>query len=236
LHRTAYLQGPAIGPVFHKRLESPALTGVGRSGKKEVATALAAARAGAFILPQTSLRFSEGLGPACCRSEGTRARKELTMDRIPITREGYDRLWAEIQRLQQEERPRVIEAIAEARRHGDITENAEFEAAKERQALLEGKINDLYKKLSECEVVEPPKAPPERVVFGSTVALENQDTGEEVRYRLVGPLESDLASGTISVTSPIGRAIIGKEVGDEVQVRAPGGVKRFEIVDISYAV
>jgi transcription elongation factor GreA len=157
------------------------------------------------------------------------------MNRIPITREGYDRLWAEIQRLQQEERPRVIEAIADARRHGDITENAEFEAAKERQALLEGKINDLYKKLSECEVVEPPKAPPERVVFGSTVALENQDTGEEVRYRLVGPFESDLASGTISVTSPIGRAIIGKEVGDEVQVRAPGGVKRFEIIDISYA-
>lgn len=158
------------------------------------------------------------------------------MNRIPITREGYDRLWAEVQRLQQEERPRVIEAIAEARRHGDITENAEFEAAKERQALLEGKINDLYKKLSECEVVEPPKAPPERVVFGSTVALENQDTGEEVRYRLVGPFESDLASGTISVTSPIGRAIIGKEVGDEVQVRAPGGVKRFEIIDISYAI
>ena len=158
------------------------------------------------------------------------------MNRIPITREGYDRLWAEIQRLQQEERPRVIEAISEARRHGDITENAEFEAAKERQALLEGKINDLYKKLSECEVVEPPKAPPERVVFGSTVALENQDTGEQMRYRLVGPFESDLASGTISVTSPIGRAIIGKEVGDEVQVRAPGGVKRFEIIDISYAV
>jgi len=158
------------------------------------------------------------------------------MNRIPITRAGYDRLWAEVQRLQQEERPRVIEAIAEARRHGDITENAEFEAAKERQALLEGKINDLYKKLSECEVVEPPKAPPERVVFGSTVALENQDTGEEVRYRLVGPFESDLASGTISVTSPIGRAIIGKEVGDEVQVRAPGGVKRFEIIDVSYAI
>jgi len=158
------------------------------------------------------------------------------MNRIPITREGYDRLWAEVQRLKQEERPRVIEAIAEARRHGDITENAEFEAAKERQALLEGKINDLYKKLSECEVVEPPKAPPERVVFGSTVALENQDTGEEVRYRLVGPFESDLASGTISVTSPIGRAIIGKEVGDEVQVRAPGGVKRFEIIDVSYAI
>lgn len=158
------------------------------------------------------------------------------MNRVPITREGYDRLWSEVQRLQQEERPRVIEAIAEARRHGDITENAEFEAAKERQALLEGKINDLYKKLSECEVVDPPKAPPERVVFGSTVALENQDTGEQVRYRLVGPFESDLANGTISVTSPIGRAVIGKEVGDEVQVRAPGGVKHFEIIDISHAI
>jgi transcription elongation factor GreA len=157
------------------------------------------------------------------------------MNRIPITRQGYDRLWAEIHRLQQEERPRVLEAIAEARSHGDITENAEFEAAKERQAMVEGKINDLYKKLSECEVVEPPKAPPERVVFGSTVVLENQDTGEEVRYRLVGPFESDLASGTISVTSPIGQAVLGKEVGDEVRVRAPGGMKRFEIVDISHA-
>jgi transcription elongation factor GreA len=157
------------------------------------------------------------------------------MNRIPITRQGYDRLWAEIHRLQQEERPRVLEAIAEARSHGDITENAEFEAAKERQAIVEGKINDLYKKLSECEVVEPPKAPPERVVFGSTVVLENQDTGEEVRYRLVGPFESDLASGTISVTSPIGQAVIGKEVGDEVRVRAPGGMKRFEIVNISHA-
>jgi transcription elongation factor GreA len=157
------------------------------------------------------------------------------MSRIPITRQGYDRLWAEIHRLQQEERPQVLEAIAEARRHGDITENAEFEAAKERQAMVEGKINDLYKKLSECEVVEPPKAPPERVVFGSTVVLENQDTGEEVRYRLVGPFESDLASGTISVTSPIGQAVIGKEAGDEIQVRTPGGMKRFEILDVSYA-
>jgi transcription elongation factor GreA len=157
------------------------------------------------------------------------------MSRTPITRQGYDRLWAEIHRLQQEERPQVLEAIAEARSHGDITENAEFEAAKERQAMVEGKINDLYKKLSECEVVEPPKAPPERVVFGSTVVLENQDTGEKVRYRLVGPFESDLASGTISVTSPIGQAVIGKEAGDEIQVRAPGGMKRFEIIDVTYA-
>jgi transcription elongation factor GreA len=101
--------------------------------------------------------------------------------------------------------------------------------------MVEGKINDLYKKLSECEVVDPPTAPPERVVFGSTVVLENRDTGEEVTYRLVGPFESDLASGTISVTSPIGRALIGKEVGDEVEARTPGGIKRFEIIDVSCA-
>jgi transcription elongation factor GreA len=157
------------------------------------------------------------------------------MDRIPITRAGYDRLWGELHRLQQEERPQVIEAIAQARSHGDISENAEYEAAKEKQALLEGKINDLYRKLSECEVVEPPARPPERVIFGSTVVMENQDTGEEARYRLVGPYESDLANGTISVTSPIGRALIGKEAGDEVQVRTPGGIKRFEIIDISHA-
>ncbi|MFP3869942.1 MAG: transcription elongation factor GreA [Syntrophobacteria bacterium] len=154
------------------------------------------------------------------------------MNRVPITPEGYSRLRTELQRLEQKERPRVLEAIAEARSHGDISENAEFEAAKERQALLEGKINELHTKLSQCEVIEPEKDHSERVIFGSTVVLENVDTGEELRYRLVGPYEADLARGTISVTSPLGRAIIGKEAGDEVQVHTPGGVKHFEIIDI----
>lgn len=154
------------------------------------------------------------------------------MDRFPITREGYNRLRAELQRLEQEERPQVIEAIVEARGHGDISENAEFEAAKEKQALVEGKINDLHNKLGQCEVVEVPKGSVERVIFGTTVDMENLDTGEEVQYRLVGPYEADLAQGTISVTSPIGRALIGKEAGDEIKVRTPGGMKNFEIIDI----
>jgi transcription elongation factor GreA len=162
-------------------------------------------------------------------------RKERIVDRIPITKEGYDRLRSELQRLEQQERLQVIQAIAEAREHGDISENAEFEAAKERQGLVEGRINDLHHKLSQCEVVEGPKKPPERVIFGSTVDIEDLDTGAEVRYRLVGPFEADLADGTISVTSPMGRALIGKEAGDEVRVHAPGGVRNFEIIDIDHA-
>jgi transcription elongation factor GreA len=157
------------------------------------------------------------------------------MNRLPITREGYDRLRAELQRLEQKERPKVIQAISEAREHGDISENAEYEAAKEKQAMLEGKINDLHHKLSQCEIVELAKDSAERVIFGSTVELEDLDTGKEMRYRLVGPYEADLAQGTISVTSPIGRALIGKEPGDEVKVQTPGGVKKLEILDIHYA-
>jgi len=129
----------------------------------------------------------------------------------------------------------VIQAISEAREHGDITENAEYEAAKEKQAMLEGKINDLHHKLSQCEIVEMEKGSVERVTFGSTVELEDLNTGAEMKYRLVGPYEADLAQGTISVTSPIGRALIGKEPGDEVEVKTPGGVKNLEILDIHYA-
>jgi transcription elongation factor GreA len=157
------------------------------------------------------------------------------MNRLPITREGYDRLRAELQRLEQKERPKVIQAISEAREHGDISENAEYEAAKEKQAMLEGKINDLHHKLSQCEIVDDAKDPAERVTFGSTVELEDLNTGEEMQYRLVGPYEADLAQGTISVTSPIGRALIGKEPGDEVEVKTPGGLKKLEIIDIHYA-
>ncbi|UCG21788.1 MAG: transcription elongation factor GreA [Deltaproteobacteria bacterium] len=157
------------------------------------------------------------------------------MNRLPITREGYDRLRAELKRLEQKERPKVIQAISEAREHGYITENAEYEAAKEKQAMLEGKINDLHYKLSQCEIVEVAQGSAERVTFGTTVELEDLDTGEEVQYRLVGPYEADLAQGTISVTSPIGKALIGKEPGDDVKVQTPGGIKNLEILDIRYA-
>jgi transcription elongation factor GreA len=140
-----------------------------------------------------------------------------------------------LKRLEQEERPQVIKAIAEARGHGDISENAEYEAAKEKQAMIEGKINDMHHKLSQCEVIEVPGGSAERAIFGTTVDMEDLDTGEEFKYRLVGPYEADLAQGTISVISPIGRALIGKEAGDEVKVDTPGGVKNFEITDIYYA-
>jgi transcription elongation factor GreA len=179
--------------------------------------------------------FLKNQSPPSESGQNALLRRMLTMDRFPITREGYNRLRTELQRLEKEERPQVIQAIAEAREHGDISENAEFEAAKERQALVEGKINDLHSKLGECEIVEVSEGSVGRVTFGSTVDLEDLDTGEEVRYRLVGPYEADLAQGTISVTAPIGRALIGKELGDEVKVLTPGGVKNFEILDIHYA-
>jgi transcription elongation factor GreA len=155
------------------------------------------------------------------------------MQRVPITREGYERLQAELKRLQKEERPLVIEAIEEARAHGDISENAEFEAAKERQALIEGRINDLTQKLGQCEIIEPSGIENGKVIFGSFVEMEDLETGESVSYRLVGPYESDVEAGTISVTSPLGKALIGKEEGDEVQVKAPKGIRNFEILQIS---
>jgi len=154
------------------------------------------------------------------------------MQRVPITKEGYERLRMELQRLQREERPKVIKAIEEARAHGDISENAEFEAAKEKQALIEARINELSRKLSCCEIIAPPKENDGRVVFGSIVVLEDLDTGEINTYRLVGPYEADVNSGTLSVTSPLGQALIGKEEGDNVQVRTPGRMRRLEIVEV----
>jgi transcription elongation factor GreA len=191
-----------------------------------VADALAGVEPGLSIFLQTSPSES---------GENALLRRKLIMERFPITREGYKRLRAELQRLEQQERPQVIQAISEAREHGDISENAEFEAAKERQALVEGKINDLHNKLGQCEVVEVENDSSDRVIFGTTVDLEDLDSGEEVRYRLVGPYEADLAQGTISVTSPIGRALIGKEPGDDVKVRTPGGTKNLEIINVHYA-
>ncbi|MBC7358781.1 MAG: transcription elongation factor GreA [Desulfacinum sp.] len=153
------------------------------------------------------------------------------MQRVPITREGYERLRQELQRLQKEERPKVIRAIEEARGHGDLSENAEYEAAKEKQALIEGRIADLQTKLSQCEIVEPGMNGG-KAMFGLTVVLEDLDTGEELAYRLVGPYEADIQAGTLSVTSPLGKALIGKEEGDEVKVQTPKGVRNFQVVEI----
>lgn len=154
------------------------------------------------------------------------------MVRVPITKEGYERLKDELQRLKREERPMVIRAIEEARAHGDISENAEYEAAKDKQAMIEGKINDLLQKLGSSEVIERSENDNGRIVFGSTVKMEDLETGEIAAYRLVGPYEADVQTGTISVTSPLGKALIGKEEGEEVKVQTPKGLRSFEILQV----
>jgi len=156
------------------------------------------------------------------------------MQRIPITKEGYERLKTELQRLQKEERPIVIRAIEEARAHGDISENAEFEAAKDKQGMLEARIMDLTQKLGGCEIIELSDEDNGRITFGSTVVMEDLETGEITSYRLVGPYEADVQAGTISVTSPLGKALIGKEEGEEVRVQTPKGVRNLEILEIQH--
>lgn len=154
------------------------------------------------------------------------------MERIPFTPEGFQQLKAELERLKTVERKDVIKAIEEARAHGDLSENAEYEAAKERQGHIEGRIQELSDRLARAEIIDIPKSPPTKVQFGVKVRLLNLDTDEEVVYRLVGPYESDVEKGYISVTSPLGRALIGKEVGEEIEVRTPSGVRNFEILEI----
>ncbi len=154
------------------------------------------------------------------------------MQRVPITRQGYQRLKTELERLQKEERPAVIQAIEEARAHGDISENAEYEAAKDKQAMIEGRISDLNEKLATSEIIDELTNGDGRAVFGSTVVLEDLDSGEESIFTLVGPYEADVSVGTLSVTSPLGRALIGKEEGDEIQVKTPGGIRNLEIVEV----
>ncbi len=154
------------------------------------------------------------------------------MERTPITREGYEQLRRELERLERTERPAVVRAIEEARAHGDLSENAEYSAAKERQSLTEGKIQDLHYKISISEVIDCKNLACDRVVFGTVVVLDDLESGETSQYQLVGPYESDAFNGRISVTAPLGQALIGKEVGDEVRVSTPRGLRSFEIVDI----
>jgi transcription elongation factor GreA len=154
------------------------------------------------------------------------------MERIPITKDGLARLKQELAQLLNVERPKNIRAIEEARSHGDISENAEYHAAKERQSFLEGRMNDLKTAIGNAEVIEPDNGPADRVVFGRTVTVYNIATEEENVYQLVGPYESNPEQGKISVTSPMGQALIGKEEGDEVRVRTPGGIQEYEIVEI----
>ncbi len=154
------------------------------------------------------------------------------MKQIPITRRGYESLKSELDQLKSVERPRNIQAIEEARAHGDLSENAEFDAAKERQSFLEGRINDLEYKLGNADIIDPDKISKDKAVFGATVVLENIDTGEEVQYQLVGPEESSIEEGRISVSSPLGAAIIGKQLGDEIVIQAPAGKRTYELIDI----
>lgn len=154
------------------------------------------------------------------------------MDRVPITPRGYEALKKELTQLVSVERPLVIKAIEEARAHGDLSENAEFEAAKERQAFIEARSNELKFKLGNAEIIDPDTLPRDRAVFASRVLLANVDTGEEVEYQLVGPDESDIKEGRISVASPLGRAIIGHRPGDEIVLEAPGGKRTYELVEI----
>lgn len=154
------------------------------------------------------------------------------MDRIPITSEGLERVKDELRHLQSVERPQNIRAIKEARAHGDLSENAEYHAAKEMQSFIEGKINEIEVVIGKAEVLEIERGPAERVVFGRTVLLYNLQTDEEIRYQLLGPYESEPESGRISVTSPLGKALIGREVGDEIRVNTPGGIQEFEILEI----
>lgn len=154
------------------------------------------------------------------------------MDRIPMTRQGYQTLKKELENLKSVERPRVIRAIEEARSHGDLSENAEYDAAKERQAFIEGRLSELGYKLGNAEIIDVDDLPKDRAVFACTVVLENVDTGEDVEYQLVGPEESDIEKGRISVTSPLGKAIIGKKPGEEIVLNAPGGKRVYELVEI----
>ncbi len=154
------------------------------------------------------------------------------MEKIPFTREGYNALKKELEHLKSVARPENIKAIEEARAHGDLSENAEFEAAKERQAFIEGRVGELEYKLASADIIDPDNVSKDRAVFACRVLLENVDTGESVEYQLVGPEESDIAQGRISVSSPLGQAIVGKRMGDEILLNAPGGRRHYELVEI----
>jgi len=157
------------------------------------------------------------------------------MKRNPMTLRGAEALRNELKRLKTEDRPRVIKAIAEARSHGDLSENAEYHAAREQQGFIEGRIGEIEAKLSTAEIIDPTvMASGGKVIFGATVDLEDQDDGKSISYQIVGEDEADIKSARISITSPIARALVGKSAGDVVDVAAPGGTHSYEIVKVRY--
>ena len=157
------------------------------------------------------------------------------MTRHPLTRAGADRLREELARLKKEERPKIIAAIAEARAHGDLKENAEYHAAREQQGFIEGRIQHLESTISHAQIIDVAQLNPgDKVVFGATVTLSDEETAEETTYQIVGDVEADIKHNRIAVSSPISRALIGQHVGDVVVVRAPAGEREYEIVDVEY--
>lgn len=157
------------------------------------------------------------------------------MNKIPLTVVGAEKLRTELQHLKSVERPAVIQAIAEARAQGDLSENAEYDAAKEKQGFIEGRIAELESKLSNAQIIDPKTVDADgRIVFGATVELEDAESGDTVTYQIVGDDEADIKRGKISVSSPIARALIGKHAGDSVEVQAPGGARHYEVLDVEY--
>lgn len=156
------------------------------------------------------------------------------MERVPMTIEGHQALEDELQRLKSEERPRIIQAIAEARAHGDLSENAEYHSAKDAQGMNEAKVADLEDKLGRADVVDPTTLSGKSVKFGATVRLVDEDTDEEVTYKVVGDLEADVKNGKVSISSPIARALISKSVGDSVEVTTPKGSRSYEILKVEW--
>jgi transcription elongation factor GreA len=159
----------------------------------------------------------------------------MTMSKVPLTVKGAEKLRAELHQLKAVERPSVIAAIAEARSHGDLSENAEYDAAKERQGFVEGRIQEVEGKLSHAQIIDPKLLDADgRCVFGATLDLEDQDSGAKVSYQIVGEDEADIKGGKISINSPIARALIGKFAGDIAQVQAPGGLREYEVLEVRY--
>ena len=157
------------------------------------------------------------------------------MSRQPLTKKGVERLREELARLKKVDRPRIIAAIAEARAHGDLKENAEYHAAREQQSFIEGRIQHLEYSISHAQIIDVARLNPgDKVVFGATVTMADEESGEETTYQIVGDVEADIKHNLIAVSSPIARAIIGRELGEVVTVRAPGGEREYEIVDVEY--
>lgn len=156
------------------------------------------------------------------------------MEKVPMTVAGFAALEVELKKRQQVERPRIIQQIAEARAHGDLSENAEYHAAKEAQSLNEGRIAELEDKLSRAEVIDVTKLSGSTIKFGATVTMIDEDTEEEKRYQIVGESEADVKSGRVSITSPIARALIGRKPGDTIEVKTPGGGKSYEILTVAF--